>query len=318
MNFAKLFKNYSFLIGIVLFVFILSRLNFGYYKILIAGIHLSGILVILAAILFLFLPVLAINSYRWQRLMRKQGIYYSFWQAFLMYNASIYIGLFTPGRVGEASRVFYLKKEHSVGKSFVSIILDRLADIVFLLLFGYFSMFLFLDILKKEVLLFGAIIPALLLFVILALKSRLLKYFLKKVFYYFVPKKYQDLWKINFQDFFRDLKIYKFGDYVFIFFLTLVSWLFYYSVIYLFAREIGISQVPVFYFFSAFAIVSLTALLPISVMGLGTRDATLLAMFSFFNVSPELIIAVSMFVLFLNFLIAFVGLFCWLKKPVEA
>ncbi len=97
-----------------------------------------------------------------------------------MYNASIYIGLFTPGRVGEASRVFYLKKEHSVGKSFVSIILDRLADIVFLLLFGYFSMFLFLDILKQEVLLFGVIISAVLLLAVLALKSRLPKNFLKK------------------------------------------------------------------------------------------------------------------------------------------
>lgn len=317
MNFAKLFKKYSFLIGIVLFVFILSRLNFGYYKTLIAGIHLPGILAILAAILLLFLPTLALNPYRWQRLMRRQGIYYSFWQAFLMYDASIYIGLFTPGRVGEASRVFYLKKEHSVGRAFVSIILDRLFDIVFLLLFGYFSMFLFLDILKKEVLLFGVIISALLLLVILALKSRLLKYFLKKVFYYFVPKKYQDLWKLNFQDFFRDFKIYKFGDYVFLFFLTLVNWFVFYFMIYLFAREIGISQVPVLYFFSSLAIASLTALLPISVMGLGTRDAALLAMFSLFKVPAESTVAVSMFILFLTFFHSAIGFFCWLKKPFE-
>jgi uncharacterized protein (TIRG00374 family) len=313
----KFFKKYSFVIGILLFVFILSRLNLGYYKTLIAGINLSGILAILAAILLLYLPILALSPYRWQRLMRRQGIYYSFWQTFLMYDASVYIGLFTPGRVGEVSRVFYLKKEHSVGRALVSIILDRLADVVFLLLFGYFSMFLFLDILKKEVLLFGVIISALLLLVILLWKSRLPKFFLKKAFYYFVPKKYQDLWKINFQDFFRDFKIYKSGDYVFLFFLTLVNWSVYYFVVYLFAREIGISQVPVLYFFSTLAVVSLTALLPISIMGLGTRDAVLLAMFSLFKVPAELTIAVSMFILFLTFFTSAIGLFCWLKKPFE-
>jgi hypothetical protein len=313
----KFFKKYSFIVGILLFVFILSRLNFGYYKTLVAGIHLSGILVILAAILLLYLPILAITPYRWQRLMRRQGIYYSFWQAFLMYYASMYIGLFTPGRVGEASRVFYLKKEHSVGRAFVSVILDRLFDIFFLLLFGYFSMFLFLDIFKKEVLLFGVIIIALLLLAISALKSRLLKYFLKKAFYYFIPKKYQDLWKINFQDFFRDLKIYKFSDYIFLFFLTLVNWSVYYLVVYLFGREIGISQVPILYFFSALTVVSLTALLPISIMGVGTRDAVLLAMLSLFKVPAELAVAVSMFILFLTFFISAIGLFCWLKKPFE-
>lgn len=317
MNFAKLFKNYSFLIGIVLFVFILSRLNFEYYKTLIIGIHLSGIFMILAAILLLFLPALALNPYRWQRLMRRQGIYYSFWQAFLMYDATVYIGLFTPGRVGEASRVFYLKKEHSVGRALVSIILDRLADIVFLLLFGYFSMFLFLGILKKELLIFGIIISVLLIIFFLIWKSQLLKYFLQKIFYYFIPLKYHNSWKINFQDFFHDFKIYKFGDYVFLFFLTLVNWSVYYLVVYLFAREIGISQVPVLYFFSALTIASLTALLPISIMGLGTRDAALLAMFSLFKVPAELTIAVSMFILFLTFFISAIGLFCWLKKPFE-
>lgn len=247
MNLARLFKKYSFLIGLILFIFILLRLDFGYYKGLINRISLSGLLLIFATIFLLFLPSLALKSYRWQRLMKTQGIYYSFWQAFLMYQASVYLGMFTPARVGEASRLLYLTKDHSPGKAFVSIALDRLADMVFLLAFGYFGMFLFLDILKKEVLIFGIIISVLLVIFFLIWKSQLIKYFLQKIFYYFIPLKYHNSWKINFQDFFLNLRSYEFSNYSFSFFLTMIIWFMFYITVYLFALEIGVN-IPFFIF----------------------------------------------------------------------
>ncbi len=316
MTLAKLFRKYSFLIGLVIFVFILSRLNFSYYQELINRISLTGLLLVFATIFLLFLPSIALKSYRWQRLMKAQEIHYSFWQAFLMYQASVYLGMFTPARIGEASKVLYLKKDHSPGKAFVSIALDRLADMVFLLAFGYFGMFLFLDILKKDALVFGIILSFLLIIGFLIWKIRLLKYFLQKIFYYFIPSKYQNSWKINFQDFLLGLHSYKFIDYFSAFILTIVIWFAFYLTIYLFALKIGISM-PFFYFSSALAIASLVTFLPVSIAGLGTRDVTLLAMFSFFNVPVELTIAVSMFVLFLTFVVSTIGLFCWLKKPFE-
>ncbi|MDP2909509.1 MAG: lysylphosphatidylglycerol synthase transmembrane domain-containing protein [bacterium] len=315
MKSVQILKKYSFLIGVLLFIFILSRLNFGYYRQLLAGIRLSGILLIFSFIILLFLPSVALKAYRWQRLMKVQGIHYSFIQTFLMYQASVFIGMFTPARVGEASRVFYLKKDHSLGRSFVSIVLDRLFDMAFLLIFGYLSMFLFLGILKKEIVVFGIIVTALLLLIISIWKSRLLQLSLKKIFYYFAPQKHHDSLKLSFQDFFRDLKIYKFGDYAFSFFLTLIIWFAFYLLVYLFAREIGIN-IPFIYFSSAIAIASLIAFLPISIAGLGTRDAVLLVMFSFFKVPPELTIAVSMFILLLTIFISAIGLFCWFKKPL--
>jgi uncharacterized protein (TIRG00374 family) len=316
MTFAKLFKKFSFLIGLVLFVYILSRLDFAYYKNLINSFHLVGLLIIIAAIVFLFLPSLFLKTYRWQYLMKRQEIHHSFWQTFLMYQASVYLGMFTPARVGEASRVLYLKKDHSLGKAFVSIVLDRLADMVFLLAFGYFGMFLFLNILKKEIWIFSIIILALLLMIFLIWKSSLLKYFFQKIFYYFVPQKYHESWKLNFQDFFQDLKIYKFFDYSFVIFLTLANWFLFYLIVYIFALEIGLN-IPFFYFSSAIAIASLITFLPISVAGIGTRDITLLAMFSLFRAPIELTIAVSMFILFLTFFVSAIGLFSWLKKPFE-
>ena len=313
---AKILKKYSFLIGVLLFIFILSRLNFAYYKTLVSEMQVSKLLIIFL-INFLFLVSSTfLKSYRWQRLMKAQGIKYSFWQTFLMYQASVYIGMFTPARLGEATRVLYLKENHSLGRGFVSIVLDRMADMLFLLLSGFLGMFLFLDIIKGQILIFGIMIFILLLLIILIFKSNLLRYFLKKIFYYFVPQKYKESWKLNFQDFFSDLKIYKFNDYIFSFFLTLIIWFTYYIVVYLFALEIGMYQVPFLYFFSALSIVSLLTLLPISIAGIGTRDAALLAMFSVFKVQPESTIALSMFILFLTFLVAAVGFFCWLKKPI--
>jgi len=306
----KFLKKYSFVIGIFLFLFILSRLDFSYYRDLAQRINIAKFILVCC----IFLATLFLQSYRWLKLMEVQGIHYSFWQSFSMYQVSKFVGLFTPGRIGETSKVLYLAKDYSTGKSFVSIVLDRLFDVVFLLLAGFWGMFLFLRIFKGGILIFFIFVFSLFLLPFIIWKSVSARGILKRVFYFFLPQKYHNKWQTNFRDFIVGLKSYNAGHYAYAFFLTLVIWYVYYVAIYLFACDIGI-KMPFFYFSSALSLASLIAFLPISIAGIGTRDAALLAMFSVFNVSKELTIAVSMLVLFLIFLSAFVGLLCWIKKP---
>ena len=60
-------------------------------------------------------------------------IKYSLKDSFLMYCSGLYLGVVTPGRMGEIAKALYLKKDgYSMGKSLVGAVLDRLADFIFL------------------------------------------------------------------------------------------------------------------------------------------------------------------------------------------
>ena len=130
---ASLFlKKYSFLLGLVLFIIILSKSN-------LSGIfqnikNINPFYLILASLVSF--PMLFNKALCWNYIKRQQGIKYNLKNSFLMYCSGLYIGILTPGRLGEIAKALYLKKDgYSTGKSLVSAILDRLTDFVFLLIF---------------------------------------------------------------------------------------------------------------------------------------------------------------------------------------
>ena len=303
-------KKFYYLFGFFLLVVLLLKVDFRYYKEIIKQVSILKF----SLISCLCFPSLFLKAYRWKVLMSVQNIRYSFWDSFLMYQSSTYIGTFTPGRIGEVWKSFYLKKDHSLGKSLVSTLLDRFFDMFFLICFGLLGIFLFSSLFEKTILffiifliLFGAIIIA-------------VKYFgkelFRKIFYFFLPKKYQEKWHLSIKDFFSGIRQYKMRHYLFSFFITSLVWFIFYLSVYLFSLEIGINQISFLFFSSALAVGSLISLLPFSVLGIGTRDAALIIMFSSFGVRKELIIAVSMYVLFLTLVSSVVGFFSLMKKPI--
>jgi uncharacterized membrane protein YbhN (UPF0104 family) len=62
-------------------------------------------------------------------------------------------------------------------------------------------------------------------------------------------------------------------------------------------------------------ITSLVAMIPISFLGIGTRDAGLLAVFKWFGHTPEQAIALSMALLSLRIAIVLMGSIFWLSDP---
>jgi hypothetical protein len=89
---------------------------------LIVGVALNGV-------------ALVLKVDRWRRLLKTRDISYAFRDAWRAFTAVLYIGLLTPGRVGDVLRVKYLQK--STGASYAdglaSIAVDRICDIYVLL-----------------------------------------------------------------------------------------------------------------------------------------------------------------------------------------
>jgi len=306
-------KKYSFILGLIIFAIILSKTNLG--EIFQNIKNINPLYLILA--MLMTIPMLFNKTLCWNYIKKQQGIKYSLKDSFLMYCSGIYVGLMTPGKMGEIAKALYLKKDgYSMGKSLVSAILDRLTDFAFLLIFLLFGSLFFLTIFQKQILiLILGIIISIFLFVIF-LKIGLTKWALNKIFQIFIPDKYQKSWKINFQDFINDLKIYKLKHYLVVFLITTFSWVFYYLQMYILAKEVNLN-IPFLYLAVSVTIAGFITLIPISISGVGTRDAALIILFSPFLIAKEQIIAFSALILLMVIWGALIGLICWLIKPIK-
>ena len=106
-------KSYIRFIGIPIFVFILFKVDT--YKLIEIITEIDLVYLLISTILNI--PQLFIKSFRWNLLLKKQGINYSFLHSFMVFLNSLYVGLITPGRIGEFIRVIYLKQDKGVSIS---------------------------------------------------------------------------------------------------------------------------------------------------------------------------------------------------------
>jgi len=98
---------------------------------------------------------------------------------------------------------------------------------------------------------------------------------------------------------------------------SVVIWLIQILEVQIFALTLGI-HIDYLYMLAVLSIVVIIELIPVSVSGIGTRDAFLVFSLGLIGVSPELAIALSIIYLVLGYWInAVMGLFLWLKDPVR-
>jgi uncharacterized protein (TIRG00374 family) len=95
----------------------------------------------IAGAIVLNFVVIYLKVWRWRELLAAVDVRIRMTEAVRAFMPSVYLGLVTPGRVGDALRIQYLKRDHEVGYSAglaVSIV-DRLCDVYVLLAFVAFG-----------------------------------------------------------------------------------------------------------------------------------------------------------------------------------
>jgi hypothetical protein len=302
------------LLGIILFVFILTKIDLNSFFRLLKNINVFYF--ILAA--FMAAPILIIKAYRWNYIKRTQKIDYRLSDSILMYGSGLYIGLLTPGRIGDFIKVIYLKNDgNSTGKSFVSVFVDRLADISFLFLVGYFGMFFFSQYLKQQIIFITLLVAfSFIILFMLFIKRKFFKKLTKKLFNFFIPNKHKEKIKINFNEFYYDLRKIRLKTIGVVFFITIAGWIVYFIQMFLIAKSIGV-DISFFTMALFSCIAGLITLIPVSISGIGTRDLMMIFLFSLIGIGKEYAVAVSILILSMNLVMALIGLFCWLKKPIK-
>ena len=302
------------LLGIILFIFILTRLDLSTTAHTITKVNLWY----LALAIVLNLPVVFLKSWRWQFLLKMQGITYFLRQAFLAYLNGIYLGLVTPGRFGELARVFYLTgdKELAFGGAFSSVVVDRLLDIYLLLLVGGYGLIAF-SLLPE-----ATILPVTVLTLLLALPLLLLSENIGKGLIGLVcrPRLFGKLAeKIDapVDEFYRGVDKLAHPRLILPLLMTLGAYAVFFAQCYLLALclDLRLSFLDIAVYM---AVANLVALIPVSIAGIGTRDATLIALFSLHNLSAESALSYSLLVLFTFYICgAAMGAIAWQIKPIR-
>lgn len=272
--------------------------------------------IIIAALINI--PQLWFKSTRWQSLLFMQGKTIRNGEAFLLYLSSVYLGVVTPGRLGEFAKAIYLKQERitSVSHGFSSVLVDRLCDLYLLFLLAMAGLVFMTPWAGAETLgwtgLAGAVgVPA--IFFLSNRTQRFFSWLYQKV----LASKLPEAAKEGAEQFVKGMqalmtyRIYGAG------LLTLLAWSLFFLQCFLIAKAIGL---PVTYMevIPIMAITNIFTFLPVSISGLGTREAALCFLLLPRGISLELILAYSMGVLFVFFIAGgIMGAVAWWVRPLE-
>ncbi len=296
------------LLGLALFVAILfvvdvphilstlSKANFGL-------VALSIILVI---------PHLATKAWRWQVLLRSVGINISLLEASRLYAVGQAAGFLTPGQAGDAVKAVYLRGAgYSLGRSLVTVVVDRLYDLLVVGGLAVWGIFVFGQVPQGQTAIIVLFVAAIVLLFVL-FSSRGWQGPLAKVITLLVPARF--LKGRDAQTTLESLVLPP-AALVQSFAITVVSFVVSYFRSWLLFAALGLN-VPIAYFLAATSIAGIAAILPVTVGGVGTRDAAFVVLFSMMGYGAESAVALSTLVLLHQVTNWVVGGLAFLWKPV--
>lgn len=305
------------LLGPLLFLLILSRMDVGLVAETMAAVRANFLL----GALVLYPGLILLKAWRWRMLLRQQHINYSLVAAYAAYNSSLGAGYATPGRVGEFVKALYLRQDEDVplGQAISSVVMDRLFDLYLLLMTAWGGMVIFslpgpLSTVAVVVLVLGALAPLLILIPVMA---RRLTVLLMRLLPILGVARYREEIKRTLNGFDRGMEQLLSIRLLFPLLVTGVAYAVFYLQCYLIALAL---RLPLSYAYAAFcvSIASLLALLPISISGLGVRDATFLALLLPLGVTAELAISYSLLILLVfNVFGGALGAIAWFMKPLK-
>lgn len=263
------------------------------------------------------LPMIYTKAVRWLYILESQSIQYNLRSAFLSYLGSMYIGLLTPGRLGEFVKALHVSRDCNISsaRAFSSVLIDRFYDLSMLILIGSAALLVLMHS-GTELLTLVAALVLLIIPVVLFLNTATFTAIqrLGSQFGHLGQRIFAaDGWLAEMRVGMCQLSplsaLLAMG-------LTVLAYGIFFAQCYLLALalDISLSYIQVSY---AVAIGSLVTLLPISVSGLGTREVAMIAYLSTVGVTPEQALGFSLLV-FATFYLAggLLGAVAWWIKPV--
>lgn len=276
----------------------------------------ANVALILLAVVGVF-PLIWVKTVRWQGILRAQAVRLAIWPALLAYFGSLFIGFLTPGRLGEFIKAIHVNRDCDISltQAFSSVLADRLFDLYALLVVGSAGL-LTLALEDAETFVLAGLV--LLLTIPLAL-------FLNNTGFSWLQRIGKRLGSPGRKLFSADgvlvgmragLCCLTFKWVLWAVILTVLAYGIFFGQCYLLARSLNLEVgfIPMMF---AVACGSLITLVPISISGIGTREAAMIAYLNSAGVSAEAALSFSLLV-FVTFYVAggLIGALAWWIKPI--
>ncbi len=284
----KIIKKILPLVGVALFVYILKRVGLEGILQSLDGIKISYILLAL----FFSIPVILLQTYKWRAILKKQAIKLKRSWLLKIQLISVFYGFITPGRVGSLIKIIYLKDKikKDIGRSSSSVVLDRVLDLCAIFVLATIGSLMLTTYFSNIATVISVFFLIFIVGVIFFLEKNRSKAILKIIYKKIIPEKFKEGAKESFYSFYSSLPKKRFL--IWLLFLNIMSWIMIYTQTFFIAKALSIN-VPYFYFIIIFPIATLVTLIPITISGLGTREATLIGLFSIFNIAAAKVVSMS-------------------------
>jgi uncharacterized protein (TIRG00374 family) len=253
------------------------------------------------------LGTIFLMTLRWKTIISGTGIKTDYKTCFRSLAKGISLGMITPGKVGEFYRAKYMmeKTKKSIGLVFSTVVIDRILDIFVLMILGTICSIALIHLYLVQIplwliLLFSGLVLAA---IVIFLNERYMKKILLPLFSLFVPEKYRSKIHFHFNEFYKGVRAIKKEVWMKGLLATLLIWVMNFITTYLIIMSLGL-DVPFWYVAIINPLMVLINLIPISVSGFGTLQASCIFLLGLRGISPEAAVAVS-------FLIILVGIWIY-------
>lgn len=253
-----------------------------------------------------FVPFLMVKAWRWQIVLRDLGVSISFREAVRLYALGLGAGMITPGNVGDAVKVAYFR-ERGFSQSVISVVLDRIWDVLILLLLAGSGIFIFSQIAVAQwlmlALLIGGTVAALIVTIHPRTQKILFRFFLRL-------RKKQDAPAYTPAALTARQVLVQFA-------ISVLATAIVYARLFLVAAALGLFLAPL-PFVAAMSLASIAQLIAIAPFGLGPREGILLLLAPALGISPAQALALSALLFLLLLVNGIVGFVVWLYEPKES
>jgi uncharacterized membrane protein YbhN (UPF0104 family) len=118
------------LTGLALLLWLLTRADWGVFARHIGQVDTAY----LYAMPLFTSAMIAVRALRWNRILSVRGISFPHGRAWSIYATGVFLGTFTPGRLGDLAKAGYARQERGMDwrSAVASAVLDRLFDMVFM------------------------------------------------------------------------------------------------------------------------------------------------------------------------------------------
>lgn len=315
----KIKKRYFGLIGIAILAYVLYSLDLT--KVVDIILQLNPAIFLLAVLLETI--GIFLKGYKYKLVVEAHGKSIPLLESTKYFLIGFFLGMVTPGRIGDIARAFYANKSiQNIGKSLSTVVIDRAIDLAIVIALGLVAVLFFSIVLGMETIPLGIIALAAAAFCILlffVLKKNIAKFFLKPVFNALIPEKFKEQARTGYKEFYSAIGKAKESrrELSSAAAIGILIWANTVVVIFLYLSSLGI-HVPFFFAFLLMPLLTLVEMLPISFSGLGTREVASIFLLGIYGISATQAVAFSILLFTVGYAMnAFIGFILFTKESTK-